>query len=63
MRNRKRFVRNQIHFISNNTGQTTTEYALIILMLTECFLLYPFMMSAYDSYLNSLFFILDLALP
>lgn len=45
------------------SGQATMEYLLVSTMLLVCLIVYPLMMKAYDAYLDSVFFILNLALP
>lgn len=50
-------------FISKYSGQATMEYLLVTAMLSSCFIAYPLLMRAYDAYLDSIFFVLNLALP
>lgn len=49
--------------LSGAAGQATMEYLLVTAMITGCLIAYPLMMRAYDAYLDSIFFILELALP
>lgn len=45
-------------------GQATLEYLLAMgALLTSALVGYPLMMRAYDVYLNSIFYILNLAFP